>query len=85
MAFFLSMNGYLILENGEVFEGLLRIAKRDNIPRGVVFTTGMCGYNESLTDPSFSKQILVFTYPLLGNYGISDSKTWNLKKSMLLA
>jgi carbamoyl-phosphate synthase small subunit len=38
----------------------------------VVFTTGMVGYPESLTDPSFRGQILVFTYPLLGNYGIPD-------------
>jgi carbamoyl-phosphate synthase small subunit len=38
----------------------------------VVFTTGMVGYPESLTDPSFRGQILVFTYPLLGNYGVPD-------------
>ncbi|MCI4318074.1 MAG: hypothetical protein L3J96_05995, partial [Thermoplasmata archaeon] len=38
----------------------------------VVFTTGMVGYPESLTDPSFRGQILTFTYPLLGNYGIPD-------------
>src|SRR3972149_4844368 len=36
----------------------------------VVFTTGMVGYVESLTDPSFRGQILVFTYPLIGNYGV---------------
>jgi carbamoyl-phosphate synthase small subunit len=38
----------------------------------VVFTTGMVGYPESLTDPSFRGQILVYTYPLLGNYGVPD-------------
>lgn len=81
MAFFLSMNGYLILENGEVFEGTAPDWQKGTTFQGeVVFTTGMCGYNESLTDPSFSKQILVFTYPLLGNYGIADSKTWESQK-----
>lgn len=40
----------------------------------VVFTTGMTGYPESLTDPSYSGQILVFTYPLIGNYGIPQIK-----------
>lgn len=40
----------------------------------VVFTTGMTGYPESLTDPSYSGQILVFTYPLIGNYGIPQTK-----------
>jgi carbamoyl-phosphate synthase small subunit len=40
----------------------------------VVFTTGMVGYPESLSDPSFRGQILTFTYPLLGNYGVPDPK-----------
>ena len=38
----------------------------------VVFQTGMVGYPESLTDPSYLNQILVLTYPLIGNYGISE-------------
>lgn len=38
-----------------------------------VFQTGMVGYPESLTDPSYYSQILVLTYPLVGNYGIPDS------------
>ena len=38
----------------------------------IVFQTGMVGYPESLTDPSYSNQILVLTYPLIGNYGISE-------------
>ena len=37
----------------------------------LVFTTGMTGFQESLTDPSFAGQVLTFTWPLLGNYGIS--------------
>ena len=46
----------------------------------VVFTTGMCGYYESLTDPSFSGQILVFTYPLIGNYGVPKMEHWESEK-----
>ena len=38
-----------------------------------VFQTGMVGYIESLTDPSYKSQILVFTYPLVGNYGVPDN------------
>ena len=40
----------------------------------VVFQTGMVGYPESLTDPSYKDQILVLTYPLIGNYGVTFSK-----------
>lgn len=40
-----------------------------------VFQTGMVGYPESLTDPSFHRQLLVLTYPLIGNYGISKNET----------
>ncbi len=46
----------------------------------VVFSTGMTGYVESLTDPSYSGQILVFTYPLIGNYGITPKETWESEK-----
>ena len=46
----------------------------------VVFTTGMVGYVESLTDPSFRGQILVFTYPLIGNYGVPLNTRWESKK-----
>ncbi|MGE3921196.1 MAG: glutamine-hydrolyzing carbamoyl-phosphate synthase small subunit, partial [Gammaproteobacteria bacterium] len=42
----------------------------------VVFNTGMAGYIESLTDPSYAGQILAFTYPLIGNYGVSEKNTW---------
>ena len=42
----------------------------------VVFSTGMMGYPESLTDPSYKGQILVLTYPLIGNYGIPDKSLW---------
>lgn len=46
----------------------------------VVFTTGMVGYPESLTDPSFAGQILVLTYPLIGNYGVPDKSSWESQK-----
>ena len=60
---------YLRLANGKTFAGY-SFGKFGNSEGEVVFTTGMTGYPESLTDPSYSGQILVFTYPLIGNYGI---------------
>ena len=60
---------YLRLENGRIFSGY-SFGKFCNSDGEVVFTTGMTGYPESLTDPSYSGQILTFTYPLIGNYGI---------------
>jgi carbamoyl-phosphate synthase small subunit len=49
----------------------------------VVFSTGMMGYPESLTDPSFKGQILILTYPLVGNYGVPDKKFWESDKIMV--
>lgn len=46
----------------------------------VVFNTGMTGYVESLTDPSYAGQILVCTYPLIGNYGVPDKRQWESEK-----
>ena len=46
------------------------LAQRALAEGELVFTTGMMGYQESLTDPSFAGQVLTFTYPLIGNYGI---------------
>ena len=63
---------YLVLEDGSVFEGE-PFGYRTPASGEVVFSTGMSGYQESLTDPSFRGQILVMTYPLIGNYGITDS------------
>lgn len=60
---------YLCLEDGNSIEGVRFGSLHDRCGE-VVFTTAMTGYSESLTDPSFAGQILVFTYPLLGNYGI---------------
>ena len=61
--------GLLLLADGTSYRGSLFGSER--IAQGeLVFTTGMCGYQESLTDPSFAGQVLTFTWPLLGNYGI---------------
>jgi carbamoyl-phosphate synthase small subunit len=59
----------LVLEDGRVFEGEVFGAARPAAGE-VVFNTGMAGYPESLTDPSYAGQILVLTYPLVGNYGV---------------
>ena len=61
--------GYLILQDGQVFEGV-RFGAETNTVGELVFTTGMCGYVETLTDPSYAGQIVMQTYPLIGNYGI---------------
>lgn len=68
------MKGYLHLQSGDVFEGEWVIGNpSEHIEGEVVFYTGMTGYQEVLTDPSYKEQILVFTYPLIGNYGINQS------------
>ena len=58
--------GYLILENGKVFPGVLFGAAGETTGE-VVFTTAMTGYLETLTDPSYYGQIVVQTFPLIGN------------------
>ncbi|KAJ8918595.1 hypothetical protein NQ315_013100 [Exocentrus adspersus] len=64
---------FLVLEDGTIFPGESFGAKRP-IDGEVVFQTGMVGYPESLTDPSYHAQILVLTYPIVGNYGIPEKK-----------
>ena len=59
----------LVLEDGSVFQGY-SFGYNKAVNGEVVFNTGMVGYPESLTDPSYRGQILVLTYPLIGNYGI---------------
>ena len=61
--------GYLVLADGQVFQGLRFGAEADTVGE-LVFTTGMCGYVETLTDPSYAGQIVLQTYPLIGNCGI---------------
>ncbi len=66
--------GKLLLEDGTVFDGIG--FGFSTITFGeAVFNTGMVGYAEALTDPSYSGQILVLTYPLVGNYGVPDTST----------
>jgi carbamoyl-phosphate synthase small subunit len=66
----------LILENKASFEGYSFGALK-NVSGEVVFNTGMMGYPETLTDPSYKGQILVLTYPLIGNYGIPNNEKNN--------
>ena len=67
---------YLVLENGAAFAGSPIGAWESNSAEGVrsvgelVFTTGMTGYLETLTDPSYAGQIILQTFPMIGNYGV---------------
>lgn len=65
-----SEKAYLMLANGQVFEGKSLGAKGTVIGE-VVFTTGLTGYQETLTDPSYYGQIVTQTFPLIGNYGVN--------------
>ena len=70
----------IILEDGTEFSGY-SFAYEKAVNGEVVFNTGMVGYPESLTDPSYKGQILVATYPLVGNYGVpGDDSEQNLRK-----
>lgn len=72
----MSFTAQVVLKSGEVFYGESPV-NQDKITFGeVVFNTGMVGYVESLTDPSYAGQILVFTYPLIGNYGVVSKSFW---------
>lgn len=71
---------YLVLENGEIFEGE-RIGYKKDVICEVVFNTSMAGYPEVFTDPSYCGQGMCMTYPLIGNYGIipedyESSRIW---------
>lgn len=61
--------GCLVLENGTVFHGK-RLGAAENVTAEIVFATGMNGYLETLTDPSYYGQAVVQTFPLIGNYGV---------------
>ena len=60
---------YVTLQNGKVFEGISFGAEKEAVGE-LVFTTGMTGYLETLTDPSYYGQIVTQTFPLIGNYGV---------------
>ena len=69
----------LILEDGTVFQGK-SFGSRKPSAGEVVFATGMVGYEQSLTDPSYCGQILTFTYPLIGNWGVPPKNYWESEK-----
>jgi carbamoyl-phosphate synthase small subunit len=66
------MSGYVLLEDGARFDGELP-EDGESVTGEVVFNTGMTGYQESVTDPSYAGQIITFTYPLIGNYGVAQA------------
>lgn len=76
------MTGKLILKDGSEFTGRLFGAEK-SVSGELVFSTGMMGYPESLTDPSYKGQILILTYPLVGNYGVPERDFWESDRVMV--
>ncbi len=72
------MKAFLLLEDGTVFEGN-SFGMEGQVLGEVVFNTGMTGYQEVLTDPSYCGQIVCMTYPLIGNYGVNFDDIESLK------
>jgi carbamoyl-phosphate synthase small subunit len=68
----MAKRSFLALEDGSIYEGY-SFGSQDTTYGEVVFNTSMAGYQEMLTDPSYAGQILVLTYPLIGNYGVNDA------------
>jgi len=66
-------NGYLLLEDGTVFEGR-SVAAPGAAYGEAVFTTAMTGYQETVTDPSYEEQLVCFTAPMVGNYGVAPER-----------
>jgi carbamoyl-phosphate synthase small subunit len=64
------VSGYVLLEDGTRLDGEL-LGSGGEVTGEVVFNTSMTGYQEAVTDPSYAGQIITFTYPLIGNYGVS--------------
>ncbi|RBW71054.1 carbamoyl phosphate synthase small subunit [Bacillus taeanensis] len=79
------MKGYLVLSTGDVFTGEW-VGDNSATYGEAVFFTGMTGYQEVLTDPSFKGQCVVFTYPLIGNYGVNlaDNESINPQVSAVI-
>ncbi|MFA6393020.1 MAG: glutamine-hydrolyzing carbamoyl-phosphate synthase small subunit [Candidatus Paceibacterota bacterium] len=73
------MQDKLILQDGSEMEGK-SFGREKSVSGEVVFATGMVGYPEALTDPSFRGQILVLTFPLIGNYGVPPKEKWESNK-----
>jgi carbamoyl-phosphate synthase small subunit len=68
----MSREAYVLLEDGIRFDGLACGADTHAVGE-IVFTTSMSGYQEAMTDPSYEGQLIAFTYPQIGNYGVSES------------
>ncbi len=73
------MKAKLIFKDKSEYEGK-SFGADTSVSGEVVFATGMVGYPEALTDPSFKGQILVMTYPLVGNYGVPSEDLWESKE-----
>jgi len=65
--------GFLVLEDGTVFRGR-SVGARGTVFGEAVFTTAMTGYQETVTDPSYAEQLVCFTAPMVGNYGVADER-----------
>jgi carbamoyl-phosphate synthase small subunit len=65
--------GYLLLEDGTVYRGR-SVAAPGAAFGEAVFTTAMSGYQETVTDPSYTEQLVCFTAPMVGNYGVADER-----------
>jgi carbamoyl-phosphate synthase small subunit len=68
----MSRDAYVLLEDGNRFDGLACGADTHAVGE-IVFTTSMSGYQEAMTDPSYAGQLITFTYPQIGNYGVSET------------
>ncbi|HEU5263732.1 MAG TPA: carbamoyl-phosphate synthase domain-containing protein, partial [Gaiellaceae bacterium] len=65
--------GFLVLDDGTVYPG--RSVGAPGVAFGeAVFTTGMTGYQETVTDPSYAEQLVCFTAPMIGNYGVAAER-----------
>ena len=67
----MSRDAYVLLEDGTRFDGLACAADTHAVGE-IVFTTSMSGYQEAMTDPSYAGQLIAFTFPQIGNYGVSE-------------
>jgi len=68
------MTGFLVIEDGSVFQGR-SVGAHDVAFGEAVFTTAMTGYQEIVTDPSYAEQLVCFTAPMIGNYGVSPTRS----------
>jgi carbamoyl-phosphate synthase small subunit len=68
------LSGFLVLEDGTVFRGV-SVAAAGVAFGEAVFTTSMSGYQETVTDPSYARQIVCFTAPMIGNYGVAERRS----------